>query len=76
MQTQPNGLVLPAGVTIEFKPRGYHLLLKRLRSPLEPGSRVTATLVFERAGSIDVEFAVEAPGLVGDWILHEERKRG
>ena len=76
MQTQPNGLVLPAGVTIEFKPRGYHLLLKRLRSPLEPGSRVTATLVFERAGSTDVEFAVEAPGLVGDWILHEERKRG
>lgn len=74
MQTQPNGLAVPAGATTELKPRGYHLLLMGLRSQLEPGGRVTATLAFERAGSIDLEFAVEEPGLVGNWILHEERK--
>ena len=64
---------LPPDATIELKPRGYHLLLKGLRTRLEPGGRVTATLTFERAGSIDLEFAVEAPGPVGDRILHEER---
>lgn len=76
MQTQPQGLVLPSEATIELKPRGYHLLLKGLRTRLEPGVRVKATLAFERAGRVEVEFAVETPGLVGDWILHEERKGG
>lgn len=76
MQTQPNGLAVPAEATTELKPRGYHLLLRGLRGQLEPGGKVKATLSFEAAGSVELEFAVEAPGLVGDWILHEERKRG
>jgi periplasmic copper chaperone A len=76
MQTQPQGLALPPGTTIELKPRGYHLLFKGLSTRLEPGVRVKATLAFERAGRVELEFAVETPGLVGDWILHEERKSG
>lgn len=71
MQAQPEGLALPSSSRIELKPRGYHLLLKGVHTRLEPGQRVPATLAFERAGSVDLEFVVEAPGLLGDRILHD-----
>ena len=54
-----------------LKPRGYHLLLQGLTAPLNTGSRLPATLVFEKAGTIDIEFLVEAPGPVGIFILDE-----
>lgn len=76
MQALPNGLALPSGSRTELKPRGYHLLLKGVHARLEPGRRVSATLAFERAGRVDLEFVVETPGLLGDRILHEERKGG
>jgi copper(I)-binding protein len=60
-----NGLALAPGATMTLKPRGYHLLLIGLRAPLEEGGRVPVTLVFEKAGSIDIELAVAAAGLIG-----------
>ena len=71
-----DGLALAAGVTLTLKPRGYHLLLIGLRKPLAAGTSLPVTLTFEKAGSIDIELAVEAPGLVGQAILHEEAQRG
>ena len=59
-----------------LQPRGYHLLLIDLRAPLVQGARLAVTLVFEKAGSIDVECLVEAPGPVGNEVLVEERQRG
>jgi copper(I)-binding protein len=71
-----DGLVLAPGVTLTLKPRGYHLLLTGLRKPLTAGTSLPVTLTFEKAGSIDIELAVEAPGLVGQPILHDEAQRG
>ena len=76
MRPRADGLALPAGVTLTLQPRGYHLLLIDLGAPLVAGARLAVTLVFEKAGSIDVEFAVEAPGPVGAEVLVEERQRG
>ena len=71
----PDGLALPADSTVELKPRGYHLLLMGLKAPLAVGSRLPVKLTFEKAGRIEVELAVEAPGLVGHEILDEEAHR-
>ncbi|MBI3197689.1 MAG: copper chaperone PCu(A)C [Rhodospirillales bacterium] len=65
MRQRENGLALPPGTTLTLKPRGYHLLLIGLKTPLEQGSRAAVTLTFENAGSIDIELVAAAPGPVG-----------
>jgi copper(I)-binding protein len=72
----PEGLVVEAGGTLTLKPRGYHLLLSGVATALVVGTRLPVTLTFEKAGRLDVELAVEAPGLVGEEILNEEHHRG
>jgi len=71
-----NGLVFHPGTTVELKPRGYHLLMTGLKSPLRQGAKVPVTLTFEHAGEIAIELPVEAPGLVGGDVLMEEYQRG
>lgn len=69
MRKLDGGLVIPPANQQILKPRGYHLLLSGLASPLAVGSRLPITLVFEKAGSVTVDFAVEAPGAVGHATL-------
>ena len=76
MRPREDGLALPGGVTLTLQPRGYHLLLIGLKAPLAKGTRLPVTLTFEKAGSIDVELLVEAPGPVGNEVLVEERQPG
>jgi copper(I)-binding protein len=76
MRPRADGLAAPAGVTLTLQPRGYHLLLIDLKTPLVPGAHLAVTLIFEKAGNIDVELVVEAPGPVGTEVLGEERQRG
>lgn len=56
------GLVIPAGGTVKLEPGGYHLMLLKLKKPLTAGQRFKATLVFEKAGAVEVEFEVRAMG--------------
>jgi copper(I)-binding protein len=37
-------------------------MLMGLRQPLEKGQKVKGTLVFEKAGTVEIEYAVEALG--------------
>lgn len=60
MRQLEGGLDIPAGATIELKPGSYHLMFMKLTAPLEAGTKVRGTLVFEKAGEVPVEFAVEA----------------
>lgn len=64
-----DGLYLHHGVTIVFRPRGYHLKLT-LKAPLVVGERLQLTLAFERAGSVDVSFEVKPPSPIGEQVLH------
>jgi periplasmic copper chaperone A len=76
MRRLDDGLVLPPGTTLTLKPRGYHLLLRDLAPPPIKDRSLPLTLVFERAGSVDLTFVVEDEGPVGDMVLVEEPQRG
>jgi copper(I)-binding protein len=65
MREIEGGLVLPAGQTVTLKPGGFHVMFTQLRAPFVKDKLVPATLVFEKAGRIDVEFAVGSLGATG-----------
>ena len=56
------GLEIKPGETVELKPGSLHVMLLGLKQPLEKGQKVKGTLEFEKAGKVDIEFAVEAIG--------------
>ena len=62
MRELKDGLDLPAHSLVRLSPGGYHIMFTHLKKPLEKGAKVTATLTFEHAGSVAVEFPVEAVG--------------
>lgn len=62
MRALENGIALPPGQTVELKPGGYHVMFFGLKAPFVKDQKVPATLVFEKAGRVDVEFQVEALG--------------
>ena len=62
MRMLPKGLEIKPGQTVEFKPGSYHLMFIGLKQPFEQGKRVKGTLQFEKAGTVEVEYAVEAIG--------------
>jgi copper(I)-binding protein len=62
MRELDKGLEVPAGGSVELKPGGLHIMFMQLRAPFTAGAKVPVTLVFEKAGSIDVEFEVQAMG--------------
>ena len=62
MRPLPKGIEIKPGQTVEFKPGSYHLMFVGLKQPFEKGKRVKGTLQFEKAGTVEVEYAVEAIG--------------
>lgn len=57
-----NGLEIPAGGEVELKPGGYHIMFLELVDAKKKGDNFAGTLTFEKAGTVEVEFAVEAMG--------------
>jgi copper(I)-binding protein len=64
MRQLENGVVLPPGQTVELKPGGYHVMFMGLKAPFVKDQTVPATLVFEKAGRLDIEFQVDALGAI------------
>ena len=62
MRPLPNGVEIKPGETVEFKPGSNHLMFVGLKAPIEKGKRVKGTLQFEKAGTVEIEYAVEAIG--------------
>jgi hypothetical protein len=56
------GYDIPAGGSFELKPGGAHLMFVDIRQPFKEGDRIPATLRFEKAGEVAVEFRVERLG--------------
>lgn len=56
------GIELAPGQTVELKPGGYHVMFMDLKTPIAKDKPVKATLVFEKAGEVAVEFAVAPIG--------------
>ncbi len=55
---ETDAIDLPAGETVALEPGGYHVMLLDLAEPLEPGTTIELTLVFEEAGEVVVEAEV------------------
>lgn len=62
MRQLKDGIEIKPGETVEFKPGGYHVMMLDLKDPIKEGGRVKGTLVFEKAGKVDVEYAVVPVG--------------
>jgi len=62
MRELDNGLEIPPGATVTLAPGGMHLMMIGLKAPLKESTMVPVTLVFEKAGRIDVELTVMAMG--------------
>ncbi|MFB2550005.1 copper chaperone PCu(A)C [Ensifer soli] len=62
MRPLPDGLEIPAGGEVELKPGGFHIMFLDLKEPAKEGVKFKGTLTFEKAGSIDVEYAVDKAG--------------
>jgi len=56
------GIEIKPGQTVELKPGGYHVMFVDLKKPFEQGDHIMATLKFEKAGDVSVDFTVEAIG--------------
>jgi len=62
MRRLSDGLEIPAGGQAELKPGGVHIMFMDLLRPAKEGETFKGTLTFEKAGTIDVEFSVDAIG--------------
>lgn len=59
MRQLADGLEIPAGGEVELKPGGYHIMFIGIDSQFKDGETRSATLTFEKAGSIDIDFQVQ-----------------
>ena len=59
MMRQVNpGISLKPGASVVLKPFAHHLMLMDLKQPLKAGQTIKGTLVFEKAGTVEIEYAV------------------
>lgn len=58
MRELKDGIALPGHSVVELKPGGYHVMFMHVGEPFKEGEEIKATLTFEKAGTVDVEFAV------------------
>ena len=56
-----DGLDIPAGTTVEFKPQGHHIMLMGLKHALAEGDHVVLTVIYESADGSRVEKQINAP---------------
>jgi periplasmic copper chaperone A len=62
MRPLKNGLEIKPGQAVELAPSSFHIMFVGLKRPLAAGDHIKATLMFEKAGSVDVEYDVQAMG--------------
>jgi periplasmic copper chaperone A len=62
MRPLPSGLEIKPGETVELKPSSFHIMMMDLKQPIQRGKPFKASLMFEKAGGVDVDFTVEAMG--------------
>ena len=62
MRRLDDGIEIPAGETIVLKPGGMHIMFMGPTGPLTPGDALTVTLMFEKAGAVDLSIPVKPFG--------------
>lgn len=67
---QQDFIEVPANGSAALERGGLHIMFMDLSQPLTEGTNVPVTLVFEKAGEITVDFAVEAADAAGGHAGH------
>ena len=62
MTEMAKGLMIPAGKSVELKPKSSHIMMMGLKSAYMVGEQVKGTFEFAKAGKVDVDFEVVEPG--------------
>ena len=62
MRMMPKGLEIKPGDTVVLKPGGYHIMFMGLKQQLMQNQHIKATLQFDKAGKVAVDFAVAGVG--------------
>ncbi|MGF7006150.1 copper chaperone PCu(A)C [Aminobacter sp. BE322] len=62
MRQITDGVEIPAGGEVAFKSGSYHIMFIGLKAPVKEAEKFSATLTFEKAGTVTVEFAVDKMG--------------
>ncbi|EJF76115.1 hypothetical protein ME7_01104 [Bartonella birtlesii LL-WM9] len=60
MEKMHHGIEIPGNGEITLKPGGDHIMFMGLSKPFKLGEKISAKLTFEKAGTIDVDFSVNA----------------
>ncbi len=50
---------IPPGGTVSLEHGGYHIMFMGLKAPLTEGEMRKATLIFENAGRVEIEFMID-----------------
>jgi copper(I)-binding protein len=58
MRRMDGGVEVAPGKSVQLMPGVYHVMFIRLKEQLKDGESRTATLTFEKAGAVDIEFQV------------------
>lgn len=66
MRKLDDGIVIPAGQTVELKPGGLHMMFFDVKKPFAEGDKVPVTLIFEKAGKVAVVLSTGAAKGGGD----------
>jgi len=66
MSELADGLVIPAGETVELRPGGIHVMMMNLQSSLIEGETVTVTLTFDTGDIVEVEAAIQMDAPAGN----------
>ena len=64
-----DAIEIPPGQTVNLEHGGYHIMFMGLTGPLTEGEMHKATLIFERAGRVEIEFQIDPP--VGEGTSHD-----
>ena len=62
MHEMKSGVEIKPGETVEFKPGSTHIMFVKLKHPLRQHDVVKGTLVFEKAGTVGIEYTVGGVG--------------
>jgi copper(I)-binding protein len=65
MREVRGGIEIPPGGSIQLRPGGYHMMFMDLSQPVRTGAPARGTLVFQKAGSVEISYDVAPVGAPG-----------
>ncbi|WNK01152.1 copper chaperone PCu(A)C [Thalassospiraceae bacterium LMO-JJ14] len=71
-----DGVEIAPGTTEILQPGGLHIMFMGLKAPFKEGQELPLTLVFEKAGRIDITFEVQGVGTKSMPQGHNMHKHG